>query len=37
VIRYYTGIAGLVFIIKEFDVLEDTNVIHYKTKTAAYE
>ncbi|KAA6362807.1 MAG: hypothetical protein EZS28_041666, partial [Streblomastix strix] len=37
VIRYYAGESGLVFIIKEYDAQQETNVIRYKTKTNAYE
>ncbi|KAA6399978.1 MAG: hypothetical protein EZS28_004496 [Streblomastix strix] len=37
VIRYYAGESGLVFIIKEYDAQQETNVIRQKTKTNAYE
>ncbi|KAA6399477.1 MAG: hypothetical protein EZS28_004994 [Streblomastix strix] len=37
VIRYYAGESGLVFIIKEYDAQQVTNVIRYKTKTSAFE
>ncbi|KAA6319520.1 MAG: hypothetical protein EZS28_054803, partial [Streblomastix strix] len=37
VIRYYAGESGLVFIIKEYNAQQETNVIRYKTKTNAYE